>query len=97
VLKIRTPLLFQIFPDGLQALLADLVAMRIKELAKQTSAATLEIKEKIANIQNSTDGTVEGINEITQVIASVNEIVSTIATAVEEQSAATKEIADNIE
>ena len=72
------------------------VANEIKELAKQTSAATLEIKEKINNIQESTDGTVKGINEITDVINSVNDIVGTIATAVEEQSAATREIANNI-
>jgi methyl-accepting chemotaxis protein len=72
------------------------VANEIKELAKQTSAATLEIKEKIQNIQGSTDGTVKGINEISEVINNVNEIVGTIATAVEEQSAATREIATNI-
>jgi methyl-accepting chemotaxis protein len=72
------------------------VANEIKELAKQTSAATLEIKEKIENIQGSTEGTVKGIDEISQVIANINEIVGTIATAVEEQSAATREIAGNI-
>ncbi len=72
------------------------VANEIKELAKQTSEATLEIKEKIANIQGSTDGTVKGINAISEVINNVNEIVGTIATAVEEQSAATQEIANNI-
>ncbi|WP_319524899.1 methyl-accepting chemotaxis protein [uncultured Desulfosarcina sp.] len=72
------------------------VANEIKELAKQTSAATLEIKQKIENIQGSTEGTVQGINEISSVIASVNDIVGTIATAVEEQSATTQEIANNI-
>jgi methyl-accepting chemotaxis protein len=72
------------------------VANEIKELAKQTSAATLEIKAKIENIQDSTDGTVKGIGEITDVIQSVNDIVGTIATAVEEQSAATREIASNV-
>ena len=72
------------------------VANEIKELAKQTSQATLEIKEKIANIQGSTDVTVKGINEISEVINNVNDIVSTIATAVEEQSTATQEIANNI-
>jgi len=72
------------------------VANESKELAKQTSQATLEIKEKIDNIQTSTDGTVKGIDEISKVIANVNEIVSTIATAVEEQSTATQEIANNI-
>jgi methyl-accepting chemotaxis protein len=72
------------------------VANEIKELAKQTSEATLEIKEKIHNIQGNTDGTVQGINEISGVIDGINDIVGTIATAVEEQSAATKEIATNI-
>jgi methyl-accepting chemotaxis protein len=72
------------------------VANEIKELAKQTSEATFEIKAKIEHIQGSTDGTVKGINEIAEVISSVNDIVGTIATAVEEQSAATREIANNI-
>jgi methyl-accepting chemotaxis protein len=72
------------------------VANEIKELAKQTSQATMEIKEKIANIQGSTDCTIKGINEITEVITNVNDIVGTIATAIEEQSAATQEIANNI-
>jgi methyl-accepting chemotaxis protein len=72
------------------------VANEIKELAKQTSEATLEIKEKIGHIQSSTDGTIKGIDEISKVISNVNEIVRTIATAVEEQSTATQEIATNI-
>ncbi|MGD9365052.1 MAG: methyl-accepting chemotaxis protein [Desulfobacteraceae bacterium] len=72
------------------------VANEIKELAKQTAEATLDIKQQIDGIQNSTGGTVEAIEQIGQVIANVNEIVSTIATAVEEQSVSTQEIADNI-
>ena len=72
------------------------VANEIKELAKQTSAATLEIKGKIENIQGSTDGTVKGIGEISDVIHSIDEIVATIAIAVEEQSASTHEIASNV-
>ena len=72
------------------------VANEIKELAKQTSEATLEIKEKIANIQGRTGDAVKGITEITGVITDVNGIVATIAAAVEEQSVATREIALNI-
>jgi methyl-accepting chemotaxis protein len=72
------------------------VANEIKELAKQTSDATLDIKGKIANIIESTDGAVSGIDEISEVIKTINEIVATIASAVEEQSAATQEIANNI-
>ncbi|MCP4115882.1 MAG: methyl-accepting chemotaxis protein [Desulfobacteraceae bacterium] len=72
------------------------VANEIKDLAGQTASATLEIKVNIDNIQSSTDGTVEGITEISRTITDVNNIVATIATAVEEQTSATKEIADNI-
>jgi methyl-accepting chemotaxis protein len=72
------------------------VANEIKNLAKQTAGATMEIKEKIGAIQGSTDGTVSEINQISKIINDVNEIVSTIATAVEEQSVTTKEIAGNV-
>ncbi|BBO81060.1 methyl-accepting chemotaxis protein [Desulfosarcina ovata subsp. sediminis] len=72
------------------------VANEIKDLARQTAAATLEIKEQIAGIQGSTEGTVSEIKHITKVINGVNEIVSSIATAVEEQSAATREISGNV-
>jgi methyl-accepting chemotaxis protein len=72
------------------------VANEIKELAKQTANATQEIKEKIGGIQGTTSTTVRQITEITQVITIVNDVVTNIATAVEEQSAATLEIADNV-
>lgn len=72
------------------------VANEIKELARQTAEATLEIKERINGIQDSTEGTISEINQISKVINSVNEIVTTIATAVEEQSVTTKEIASNV-
>lgn len=72
------------------------VANEIKELAKQTAEASQDIKEKIEGIQGTTDTTVGQISEITQVITDVNEVVGTIATAVEQQSAATKEIATNV-
>lgn len=62
------------------------VANEIKELARQTADATSEIKEQIEGIQGSTSGTVSEIDEILKVINDVNEIVSNIATAVEEQS-----------
>ena len=72
------------------------VANEIKELARQTAAATGEIKSRVEGIQNSTDGTVTEIGNITRVVNEVNEIVSTIATAVEEQSVTTNEIAGNV-
>ena len=72
------------------------VANEIKELARQTAQATEEIKNEIEGIQTSTACTVTEIGQISQVINNVNNIVSTIASAVEEQSMTTKEIADNV-
>lgn len=72
------------------------VANEIKELARQTADATLQIKSQIEGIQNSTVKTVNEINEITESMNQVNEIVSTISSAVEEQSVTTKEIAGNV-
>ncbi len=72
------------------------VAGEIKELAKQTTAATEEIAERIGQIQSATDGTVSQIQQISKVIGEVNEIVTTIATAIEEQSVATREISGNV-
>lgn len=72
------------------------VANEIKELAKQTAEATLDIKGQIEEVQQTTKSTGLEIDQIGRVISGVNEIVATIATAVEEQTAATKEIANNI-
>jgi methyl-accepting chemotaxis protein len=72
------------------------VANEIKDLAKQTAEATQEIKGKIGAIQDSTGTTVSEIGQILKVINDVNDIVSSIATAVEEQSVTTKEIAENV-
>ena len=72
------------------------VANEIKDLAKQTAAATLNIRQQIEEVQRTTSSTVAEIDQISEVIGGVNEIVTTIAAAVEEQTAATREIADNI-
>ncbi|MFH0782664.1 MAG: methyl-accepting chemotaxis protein [Pseudomonadota bacterium] len=72
------------------------VANEIKELAKQTATATQQIKSRIEGIQNSTTETVAEIGQISKVINEVNDIVGTIAAAVEEQSAASQEISNNI-
>lgn len=72
------------------------VANEIKELAKQTAQATRDIKEKIEDIQGTTNMTVVHISEITAVITRVNDVVCSIASAVEQQSATTREIATNV-
>jgi methyl-accepting chemotaxis protein len=72
------------------------VANEVKELAKETARATEDIGKRIAAIQADTDGAVAAIGEITTVIKKVSDIQGTIASAVEEQSATTNEIARNI-
>ena len=72
------------------------VANEVKELAKQTNAATDDIRQKIEAIQLTTSQTISQIGEISSVITNVNEIVTNIATSVEEQTMTTKSIARNI-
>jgi methyl-accepting chemotaxis protein len=72
------------------------VANEIKELANQTDAATGDIKAKVGGIRNSTEKTVDQINNISKVVNDVNEIVLVIASAVEEQSVTTQDIAKSI-
>ncbi|MCK6418736.1 MAG: methyl-accepting chemotaxis protein [Alphaproteobacteria bacterium] len=72
------------------------VASEVKNLAAQTAQATQDISTKIASIQTATQGAVNAIGRIKDVIDNINQIQSTIATAVEEQSAATREIARNV-
>jgi len=72
------------------------VANEIKVLAKQTSEATQQIRQQIEGIQTSTGATIDEIREITRVIDQVNEIVTTIATAIEQQAITTNEIGGNV-
>ena len=72
------------------------VANEIKELARQTAAATVDIKNQISEMQETTAVTVEDIERIAEVITEINSVINGIATAVEEQSAASSEIAGNI-
>ncbi|MBU1581817.1 MAG: methyl-accepting chemotaxis protein [Proteobacteria bacterium] len=71
------------------------VAGEIKELARQTAVATQDIKAKIDNIRKSTDITVNEMVNISKAFGDMNEVVNEIASAIEEQSATTKEIANN--
>ena len=73
------------------------VANEVKELAKQTAKATEDISQKITAIQEDTKLAVDSIGSITAVINQINDISSTIATAVEEQSATTNEMSRNVQ
>ena len=72
------------------------VASEVKALASQTSKATEEISAQVGAIQNATQSSVDAILGITQTIGKVNEIAGAIAAAVEQQGAATREIASNV-
>jgi methyl-accepting chemotaxis protein len=72
------------------------VANEVKELAKQTSKATADISMRIAAIQADTKESVNAIAGIGVIIDHINEITGTIATAVEQQSATTNEMAQNV-
>jgi methyl-accepting chemotaxis protein len=72
------------------------VANEIKELAKQTSEATEDIKAKIAGVQNSTTGAVQTIETITGVIKEIGNTVAGTAAAIEEQATVTKNVAGEI-
>ncbi len=72
------------------------VANEVKELARQTNEATENITEKIEAMRASTTGTMDEIERISQVIEQINEIVTTIASAVEEQTVTTQDMASNV-
>jgi methyl-accepting chemotaxis protein len=72
------------------------VANEVKELAKETAKATEDISRKIEAIQTDTKAAVDAIASISGVINQINDISSTIATAVEEQNATTNEMSRNV-
>jgi methyl-accepting chemotaxis protein len=72
------------------------VANEVKEPAKATAKATEDISQKIETIQSDTRGAVEAISQIGAIITQISDIQTTIASAVEEQTATTNEMNRNI-
>ena len=72
------------------------VASEVKSLATQTARATEEIDQQIRDIQAVSQGTAGAIRAIARIIGQVSEISTSISGAVEEQSAATREVSVNI-
>ena len=72
------------------------VANEVKELAKQTAQATEDISQRIEAIQLGSEGAVEAIGKVSTIIGTINDISSTIAAAVEEQTVTTNEITRNV-
>jgi methyl-accepting chemotaxis protein len=72
------------------------VANEVKELARETAAATDDIAGRVATIQSDTQHAIDAISGIGEVVRSIHDIQTTIATAVEEQSATASEIGRNV-
>jgi methyl-accepting chemotaxis protein len=73
------------------------VASEVKSLAGQTAKATQDIASQIKSIQGATANAVKAIETITDTIGRINEITTTVASAVAEQGAATREISRNVQ
>jgi methyl-accepting chemotaxis protein len=72
------------------------VASEVKDLAQETAKATDDIAARVQAIQSDTEAAVAAIDRITGIIGEVNEHSTTIAAAVEEQTATTAEMSRNI-
>jgi methyl-accepting chemotaxis protein len=73
------------------------VASEVKSLATQTAKATEDIAQQVKSIQAATTDSVAAIEGIGGTIGRISEITTTVASAVEEQGAATQEIARNVQ
>ncbi len=72
------------------------VAQEVKQLASQTARATDEIRRQVEEMQTATHQAVGAIGGIGETIAMIDKITVSIAGAVEQQGAATQEIARSI-
>jgi methyl-accepting chemotaxis protein len=73
------------------------VANEVKHLANQTAKATEDIQAQVGHMQSVTDTAVDAIKNITGIISRMSEIGANIASAVEQQGAATQEISRNVQ
>jgi len=73
------------------------VAGEVKQLAAQTAKATEEIHAHVVSIQTTTSGAVDAVRGVSEAIGRMDEVATTIAAAVEEQGAATREIAGQVQ
>ncbi len=72
------------------------VASEVKDLAQETARATEDISRRIEAIQSDSQAAVAAIARISEIIEEVNSYQTTIASAVEEQTATTSEMARNV-
>jgi methyl-accepting chemotaxis protein len=72
------------------------VATEVKELAQEASRASEEIHQRVQSIQADTSAAVGSISQIVGVIREMNDHQTTIASAVEEQTAVTNELSRSV-
>jgi methyl-accepting chemotaxis protein len=73
------------------------VANEVKELAQETAKATEDIARRVQAIQGDTTAAVSAIEEISHIVAQISDRQTTIASAVEEQTATTNEMARSVQ
>ena len=73
------------------------VASEVRKLAEQTAAATAEIQSKVAGIGADIGEAISAIDRIAKQIEDLSGLSHQMAAATEEQHAATKEMAHNVE
>ncbi|TQN40791.1 methyl-accepting chemotaxis protein [Blastococcus colisei] len=73
------------------------VANEVKELAQETAKATEDIAKRVLAIQGDTTAAVSAIDEISQIVAQISDRQTTIASAVEEQTATTSEMSRSVQ
>ena len=72
------------------------VANEVKELAQETAKATEDIARRVQSIQGDTGAAVAAIAEISTIVAQISDRQTTIASAVEEQTATTTEMSRSV-
>jgi methyl-accepting chemotaxis protein len=72
------------------------VASEVKDLAQETARATEDISHRVEAIQNDTGGAVQAIGEISEIIRQLGEYQTSIASAVEQQTATTADITRSV-
>jgi methyl-accepting chemotaxis protein len=73
------------------------VANEVKELAQETAKATEDIARRVLAIQGDTTAAVTAIEEISSIVAQISDRQTTIASAVEEQTATTSEMSRSVQ
>jgi methyl-accepting chemotaxis protein len=73
------------------------VANEVKELAQETAKATEDIVRRVSAIQGDTTAAVAAIGEISSIVAQISDRQTTIASAVEEQTATTNEMSRSVQ